>query len=355
MKRGVLFLAFVLSLGLVTSSIAMDVILDKFGVSVKTQFYELFWNVDSGNGMGYTDVTFEGLEEPLMAGGSVFHRVDYRGGRSNWGIMKDKDSEILENNNDSATVQYIAHDGKSFEYQCIATYWEALPFFRHEVTVTNDGPEDQAWPITGDDPMMIPGADIIDLANANEGGVFPFEVGGKFQTDLNDRDLSDDLRAEFENQDVILSGSITVLVETADEQWVMTDRTNGLRYVIKNENGRLNVYKYPMAYWKEPLPHVIYWTSEGFGGLYSLDKNARLRYGDWMGTGDMIRLDHAMSSTNVKKRGTSPSLVYYIGFGKGGIDEAHELAAQIMERPGGYAVEPVQKLSTTWGAIRASH
>ena len=355
MKRGVFALVFVFSLSFVFSSFAVDVIMDGFGATIETQFYELFWNINSGNGMGYSDVTFEGLGEQIISGGSLFHRVDYRGGRSHWGAMIENASEILERNSDVAVVEYVAHDGKSFEYHCIATYWEALHFFKHEVTVINDGPENQAWPITGDDPMLIPGGNVINLDFGDIGGVFPFQIGAKFQGELNDRDLSDDLRQEFENKDILLSSSILLLVETADEQWVIVDRGNGLRYCIKNQNGNLNVYKYPMAYWKEPIPHIVYWTDEGFGGLYSSAMDARLKFGDWMGTGDVIRLDHAMSSINVQKRKTSPALVYYVGFGKGGADEAHALAEEIKNSPDGFAVGPVGKLSSTWGAIKAPY
>jgi hypothetical protein len=281
MKKRVLALAFVLSLGFIFSSLAVDVIEDPQGITIKTHLYELYWSADTGShGMGYIEVTFEGLEKKLMSGGELFHDLDYMGGKRHWGAMIEKETEILQEAPDVAVVKYISHDDRTLEYTCIATYWEDAPYFKHEVTVTNDGAEAQAWPMTGEDPSLIPGIDI-----------------------------------EWDD--------------------------------AKKEGN--------MALSKEPLPHIVYWNDEGFGGLYGSTAKARPRFGDWAGLGVRIRLDHGLAAKNIKKKETSPVLVYYLGFGAGGEDEAHALAAQIMETPEGKAVKPAGKVSATWGAIKASH
>lgn len=279
MKNEILVLAFVLLLGFIFSSSAVDVTDDPAVVTIKTRFYELFWTADNGNhGMGYTDVTLEGLGTELMSGGELFHDLDYLGGKRHWGPMEEV--EILQQNADMAIVKYVSHDNQTLEYTCIATYWEMVTYVKHEVTVTNDGPEAQAWPMTGEDPSLIPGIPI-------------------------------------EWDDVAKEGN--------------------------------------MASWKEPIPHIAYWNDEGFGGLYASSPKARPRFGDWQGMGVRIRLDHGLLAKNVKKGETSPVLVYYVGFGPGGEDEAHALATQIMESPEGRSVDPAGKLSATWGAIRVSY
>lgn len=281
MKKGILSLAFVFTLGFILSSFAVEVTEEPLGIAIKTHLYELFWAKDNGShGMGYTEVTFEGLEDPIMSGGELFHDLDYLGGKRHWGPMVEKETKILQQTPDIAVVKYVSHDDRTLEYTCIATYWEALPYFKHEVTVKNDGPEAQAWPMTGEDPSLIPGIDIEWDEEKKEGD---------------------------------------------------------------------------MAFWKDPLPHIVYWNDEGFGGLYATTAKARPRFGDWQGLGVRIRLDHGLVGKNIQKKETSPVLVYYLGFGPGGKDEAHALATQIMEKPGGQAVEPAGKLSATWGTIKVSY
>jgi len=273
-------MASVLLLGFISSSFAVMVTIERnSGMVIETELYELFWSEDSGShGMGYTDITFKDAGK-LMDGGELYHDLDY-GGRIHWGAMIDDDTEILEEDAWVATVKYVSHDGKWLQYTCIATYWELLPFFKHEVTVTNDGAEGAAWPMTGYDPLLIPGGSI---------------------------------------------------------EW---DEDN------KEGN---------MALSNEPIPHIIYWNNKGFGGIYASTPKARPRFGDWHGLGTMIRLDHGMVATQVERKTTSPTLVYYLGFGVGGEAEAHALATQVMESPSGKAVKLAGKLSTTWSAIKTSY
>lgn len=161
MKTVISVLAFLLLLGFIPSSFAVTVTREpKQGITIKTELYELFWREDNGShGMGYTDVTFEEAGK-LMVGGELYHDLDYQGGRTHWGAMIDDETEILQEDPYIAVVKYVSHDAKTLEYTCIATYWELLPYFKHEVTVTNDGAEGAAWPITGYDPLLIPGGDI---------------------------------------------------------------------------------------------------------------------------------------------------------------------------------------------------
>lgn len=349
MKKLISVMASVLLLGFISSSFAVMVTIERnSGMVIETELYELFWSEDSGShGMGYTDITFKDAGK-LMDGGELYHDLDY-GGRIHWGAMIDDDTEILEEDAWVATVKYVSHDGKWLQYTCIATYWELLPFFKHEVTVTNDGAEGAAWPMTGYDPLLIPGVDL-------EGDLlFDVDWQENLHADLNNRSFPEDLRGEFEDNKISLSQAVSVWVDAEDEQWLVTDRENKRIYHVEKDENELKVYDGCVTYWNEPIPHIVYWNGEGFGGIYASTPKARPRFGDWQGKGDMIRLDHGMVATQVERRTTSPTLVYYLGFGVGGEAEAHALATQVMESPSGKAVKLAGKLSTTWSAIKTSY
>lgn len=124
-------------------------------VSIKTDMLELNWKKTAD--MGYDSAVPTGAKVSLLKSADrvFYHASDYRGGWKQWGKL-DK-FKILEETPNKVVVEYTSFDGDSFEYSCIATYWDGVPFFKHEVRVTNKGPENTAWPVSGYDPMVNPG------------------------------------------------------------------------------------------------------------------------------------------------------------------------------------------------------
>lgn len=100
---------------------------------------------------------------------------------------------------------------------------------------------------------------------------------------------------------------------------------------------------------KDPFPHVAYWTdSGGFGALYGPDAQDARNHGTRM---DLL---HDNSGDNLKD-GDSDTITYYVAFAEGDADDANELAPDVTEEPSGQAVSPVGNLTTTWGWVRSSH
>lgn len=163
MGRKILFLtvsAFLLS-GFVLNSDSVTVKDKGNSVSIKTDMLELNWKKTAD--MGYDSAIPAGAKVSLLkAGNSVFyHGSDYRGGWKFWG--KADKFKIVEETPNRVVVEYTSFDGDSFEYSCVATYWDGVPFFKHEVRVINSrGPENTAWPVSGYDPMLNSGVPFGD-------------------------------------------------------------------------------------------------------------------------------------------------------------------------------------------------
>jgi hypothetical protein len=131
-------------------------------VTIKTDMYTITWG--SAAQTGYKRVDVAGVGEKLLAGGdSFYHAADYHGGWKFWGGLKK--SEITEQSPGKAVVKYVATDvpdGGVYEYNVIATYWDGVPYFKHEVYVENVGKRDSGWP-TNYDPMLNPGIKFKDM------------------------------------------------------------------------------------------------------------------------------------------------------------------------------------------------
>ncbi len=136
-------------------------------LTVKTSLYEMTWA--KAGPMGLTGVTVTEGAKNAMSGGKLFHDLDYRGGRRNWG--DEEETEVLMQLADSLLLGITSHDDRELEYRVVAVIWDAVPYFRLEVTVTLDnGAEDAAWPITGYDPLLEPGVgvDWDDVAHVGD-------------------------------------------------------------------------------------------------------------------------------------------------------------------------------------------
>lgn len=76
---------------------------------------------------------------------------------------------------------------------------------------------------------------------------FGIELG--FQRELNNRELSQDLRQEFETSGSPISDNATISVRKKGKRWVITDKgarkSSKIEYFIRKEEDRLNIYFMP--------------------------------------------------------------------------------------------------------------
>lgn len=103
--------------------------------------------------------------------------------------------------------------------------------------------------------------------------------------------------------------------------------------------------------WNSPIPHVAYWTKEGYAALYS--ETGKARKHSWKGS-FRIALTHDGENEKLNKGDTSKSIVNYIAFGEGGEDEAHALAEKVTQPPPPAQAVAGDKLSITWGYLKSS-
>ncbi|MBC8459219.1 MAG: T9SS type A sorting domain-containing protein [Deltaproteobacteria bacterium] len=69
---------------------------------------------------------------------------------------------------------------------------------------------------------------------------FLFSVDLKFQSDLDNDIVSEDLRQEFENNGISLSDNITVSIEEKGSRWLIIDKNKV--YPVRKEESKLNIY-----------------------------------------------------------------------------------------------------------------
>jgi hypothetical protein len=74
------------------------------------------------------------------------------------------------------------------------------------------------------------------------GGTFLFSVDLKYQTDLDEGTLPDDLRKEFQGEGIELSQNITVEAKEAGSRWELWDKDDKRAYLVNKGNNTLNIY-----------------------------------------------------------------------------------------------------------------
>jgi purine-binding chemotaxis protein CheW len=72
-------------------------------------------------------------------------------------------------------------------------------------------------------------------------GKLLLSIDSKFQTDLDNGDISEELRRKFGNRYIPLSQDATVSTEKKDKRWLITE-SNRTIYIVRKEEGKLNVY-----------------------------------------------------------------------------------------------------------------
>jgi hypothetical protein len=106
--------------------------------------------------------------------------------------------------------------------------------------------------------------------------------------------------------------------------------------------------------WNDPIAHAVFWNSAGYGALYT-EMGTQETFADWanaLGNGRM-HLVHNNLGVQLNPGQTSAPIVYWVAFGAGGEAQANALASVVTEPvETGTAVEPLNKLTTTWGALK---
>ncbi len=70
-----------------------------------------------------------------------------------------------------------------------------------------------------------------------------FSIALVFQSQLdNDRNISEDLRQEFEKNGLSLSPNATISIQQRGSRWLITDTEGQQTYLIRKEKGELNIY-----------------------------------------------------------------------------------------------------------------
>jgi len=240
-------------------------------VDIQTDMYELSWK--KAKTMGYVRAKPKGIAKSLIqnAEDPFFHAGDYAG----WEDWGETQKVNIQKSPGKAIIEYTSKGTKFMEYSCVATYWDGVPYFKHEVRAKNINKEAKVFPISGYDPMVNPNLEFGDQR----------------------------------------------------EKWV------------------------------EPIPHIAYWNTNAYFGLYSALSKAKPKFGNWQGKGSMIQLDHDRQMALLNKKQVSNPVIYCISIGKGGKNKAHKIAFEIQRILAGADPQSVKlsdKLSTMWGTIKSN-
>jgi hypothetical protein len=72
--------------------------------------------------------------------------------------------------------------------------------------------------------------------------VLLFSTDLKFQSDLDEEIISLGLSQEFENNEFALSGNAEVSIEKKGGEWLIDDRSNKQKYLVRKDEDKLNIY-----------------------------------------------------------------------------------------------------------------
>ena len=101
---------------------------------IETDMYRVHWKVAAQ--AGYSKAFAEGNKNSLIGGGggsrSFYHSANYAGWKD-WGAAAKV--EVVEEGGGKLVMSYEMDDGGSKIYHVTATYWDGVPYFKHEVVV----------------------------------------------------------------------------------------------------------------------------------------------------------------------------------------------------------------------------
>ncbi|MBT3266873.1 hypothetical protein HN371_06955, partial [Candidatus Poribacteria bacterium] len=123
--------------------------------TITTDMYTIVWNVDAQG--GYSSIIPAGNDDVDLfgAGGrNLYHSANYAGWKD-WGATAD--AEVVEEGDGKIVMSFVQEDGGSKNYHVTATYWDGVPYWKHElvieavaaVTSFSDGHEPMCEPRAG--------------------------------------------------------------------------------------------------------------------------------------------------------------------------------------------------------------
>ena len=127
-------------------------------VDIRTDMYELSWK--KADTMGYIRAKPKGVAKSLIqnAEDPFFHAGDYAG----WEYWGETQKVDIQKSPGKAVIEYTSKGTKFLEYSCLATHWDGVPYFKHEVRAKNISKEAKVFPVSGYDPMVNPNLEFGD-------------------------------------------------------------------------------------------------------------------------------------------------------------------------------------------------
>jgi hypothetical protein len=161
MKKSIYLLAFCLFLAITVPAIAVDVKEDATSVIITTAGYEVHWKKAAQ--MGYHQAFVAGSKETIIAtaGRAFYHSGQYGGNWYDWGALQKW--EISKKETGKTIVKYTADDGGQKAYSVLATYYDSVPYIKHEITITNTKDAELDVLQSGHTPMFEVGVDMTGM------------------------------------------------------------------------------------------------------------------------------------------------------------------------------------------------
>jgi len=146
---------------------SVDVNEDNDFIKIQTAGYEAWWRKPSIRS-GYIQIFVAGSQESItgMADRTFFHSSQYAGGWKHWGPLLDW--EIIEEVPGKTVIRYESADAGTKEYICIASYYDSVPYIKHEVTITNTGADPVTSFQNGHEPMFEPNRDFEGMQSFDQ-------------------------------------------------------------------------------------------------------------------------------------------------------------------------------------------
>jgi NSS family neurotransmitter:Na+ symporter len=86
---------------------------------------------------------------------------------------------------------------------------------------------------------------------------FLFRIESEYQSSLEERAISEELRNEFADNERVISQQATVTIEQAGLKWLITDEEEEEEYLVMKQDGRLNVYDSKGGFLRTPTGEWI--------------------------------------------------------------------------------------------------
>ena len=165
MKNLLLISVVFVCLGLALPLLAVVVEEDNDYVIIKTAGYEVRWKKAAR--MGYMKAFLPGSQDSLIgeADRAFYHSSSYAGGWKDWQELVNW--EIAEEIPGKTVINYETKDTGTKEYSSMVTYYDSVPYIKHELTITNTGDATEAF-ASGHEPMFEPNMDMDGMANFDQ-------------------------------------------------------------------------------------------------------------------------------------------------------------------------------------------